>query len=90
MEVGTSIHPPPKKDKQQVRRSPCKQPVAAIIFPRIPEGVRVKLDLLGYVEKLKYSDHDVTNTENFPEFAKKFYLHIVGLDIFGESVHQPL
>jgi hypothetical protein len=31
-----------------------------IVFPRILEGVWVKEDLLGYVEKLKYLDHNVT------------------------------
>jgi hypothetical protein len=67
---------------QATRRNHC--------FSRIPEGVRVKSDLLGYVEKLKYSDHDVTDTDKFPEFAKKVYLQTVGLDPFGEPVHQPL
>jgi hypothetical protein len=50
----------------------------------------VKSDLLGYVEKLKYSDHDVTDTDKFPEFTKKVYLQTVGLDAFGEPVNQPL
>ena len=37
-------------------------------------GVRVKPDLLGQVEKLKYSDNDITNTDKFPKFAKRVYL----------------
>jgi hypothetical protein len=50
----------------------------------------VKSNFLGYVEKLKYSDHDVMNTDKFLDFAKKFYLQRVGIDLFGETVHQPL
>jgi hypothetical protein len=53
-----------------VPRSPCKQPTATIIFPCIPEGVRIKANLLGHVEKLRYSDHDVTDTNKFLEFIK--------------------
>jgi hypothetical protein len=52
--------------------------------------VRVKSDLLGYVEKLKYLNHDVTDIGNFSGFAKKLYLQTVGLDAFGEPVNQPL
>jgi hypothetical protein len=63
---------------------------STIVFPHIPEGVWVKSDLLGYVEKLKYSDHDVTDTDKFLEFTKKVYLQTVGLDAFGELVNQPL
>jgi len=90
MEAGTSSQPLPKKEKQQVPKTPRKQPIAAIVLPRIPEGVRVKSNLLGYVENIKYSDHDVTNTNKFLEFTKKVYLQIVGLDAFGKSVNQPL
>jgi hypothetical protein len=74
MEVGTSSQPLPKKDKQQVPRSPCKQPVVAIVFPCIQDGVQVKSDLMGHLKKLKYSDHDVTNTYKFLEFEKRVYL----------------
>ena len=74
MEVGTLSQPPPHKDKHTIPRSPCKQTTTTIVFPRIPEGVRVKEDLLGYVEKLKYSHHDVMDTDKFSEFVKQVYL----------------
>jgi hypothetical protein len=90
MEFGTSSQPPPQKDKQQVPRSPCKQPVATIFFLHITEGVRVKLDLLGYVKKIKYSNHYVTDTYKFQEFTNKFYVQTVGVDLFGEEINQPL
>jgi hypothetical protein len=46
--------------------------------------------LLGYVEKLRYSNHDVTDTDKFQEFAKQVYLQNVGIGPFGEPIHQPL
>jgi hypothetical protein len=90
MEAGTSSQPPPQKDKPTVPRSPRKQPATTIVFLRIPEGVRVKVDLLGYVENIEYSDHDVMDTDKVPKFANQFYLQTVGVNPFGEPVHQPL
>jgi hypothetical protein len=52
----------------------------------MPDGVRVKSELVGFVEKLKYSYHDVMDTDKFPEFAKKVYLQTVGLNTFGERL----
>jgi hypothetical protein len=46
--------------------------------------------MLGHVDKLRYSDHDVEDTDKFPEFSKKFYLHIVGIRPFGEPINQPV
>jgi hypothetical protein len=74
MEAGTLSQPPSRKDKKKVPRSPCKQPTTTIIFPCIPVGVRVKEYLLGYVEKLRYLDHDVIDIDKFPEFTKQLYL----------------
>jgi hypothetical protein len=90
MEAGTSSHPPTRKEKQTVPRSPRRQPPAIIFFPRILEGVRVKEDLLDYVEKLKYLDHNVMDTDKFLEFVKQVYLQTVGVDPFGEPIHQPV
>jgi hypothetical protein len=89
-EVGTSSQPIHKKDQHPIPRSPRKQPVTTIVFLQRPEGVQVKSDLLGYVEKLKYSDHDVTDTGKFPEFMKRVYLQTVGINRVGEPVDQPL
>jgi hypothetical protein len=62
MATETSSQPLLKKDKQQVPRSPRKQPISALILSCIPDGIQVKLDLLGHIEKHKYSDHDVADT----------------------------
>jgi hypothetical protein len=39
---------------------------------------------------LRYSNHDVTDTEKFPKFAKRVYLQTVGIGPFGEPIHQPV
>jgi hypothetical protein len=45
--------------------------------------------MLGHIEKLNYSDHDVTDMDKFSEFAKKVYLETVGIGPFGEPIKQP-
>ena len=46
--------------------------------------------MLGHKEKLRYSDHDVTEMDKFSEFSKKFYLETVGIGPFGEPINQPV
>jgi hypothetical protein len=46
-------------------------------------------NLLGHAEKLRYSDHDVMDTDKFPEFAKKVHLETIGTGPFGEPINQP-
>jgi hypothetical protein len=46
-------------------------------------------NLLEHVEKLWYSDHDVTNMDRFLEFARQFYLDTISLGHFGEPINQP-
>jgi hypothetical protein len=47
-------------------------------------------DLLGHIKKLKYSDHDVADTDKFLEFAKRVYMETVGINSIGEPMDQPL
>jgi hypothetical protein len=54
------------------------------------EGVRIAGNMLGHVEKLRYSDHDVIDTDKFLEFSKKVYLETVGIGPFGEPINQPV
>jgi hypothetical protein len=67
MEVGTSSQHPRGKGKHPMARSLCGQPDATIILSFIPEGVQTTPTLLGCMEKLKYSDHDVADAGKFPE-----------------------
>jgi hypothetical protein len=72
-----------------VARSSCKQTMTTIVLSRILEGVHVTGNLLGHMEKVRHSDHDVIDTDKFLEFSKKFYLDTVGLGPFGEPINQP-
>jgi hypothetical protein len=44
------------------------------MLPHIPDVVVAVEDMLGKVEKLKYVDHDVTDTTKFPDLAQEIYL----------------
>jgi hypothetical protein len=45
--------------------------------------------LLGCVEKLRYADHDVSDTEKLPEFAQQVYMESRGIRPFGDPMMQP-
>jgi hypothetical protein len=68
-EVGTASASITSKGKQPMARSPHKQPDATLMLSLILEGVQSPPTLLGCMEKLKYSDHDVVDTRKIPEFA---------------------
>jgi hypothetical protein len=51
--------------------------------------VHVTGNLLGHVEKLRYSYHDVIDINKFSEFENKFCLETVGLGPFNEPINQP-
>jgi hypothetical protein len=89
--AGTSSQPPPpKKDKLEVPRSPRKKPLTTIILPQIPDGVQVGPGLLSHIGKLKYSDHDVADTDKFLELVKRVYMETVGTNRIGEPIDKPL
>jgi hypothetical protein len=50
----------------------AQAPEVPIVLPHIPEGVHATTGLLGYVDKLRYADHDVSDTENSQNSCNKF------------------
>jgi hypothetical protein len=46
-------------------------------------------DILGCVDKLKYSDHDVTDRDKFPEFAPQVYMERKGTSSSGVPILEP-
>jgi hypothetical protein len=50
----------------------------------------VESGLLGQIDKLKYSNHDVADADKFLKFAKRVYLETVGINPVGEPISQPL
>jgi hypothetical protein len=57
MEVGTLSQPPQRK---AVPRSSFMQAATTIVLSCIPEGLRIIGNILGHMEKLRYSYHHVT------------------------------
>jgi hypothetical protein len=53
MATRTLRQPPTKANKKHVPRSPRKQPITTIVLSHILDGVQVKPDLLGHINKIK-------------------------------------
>jgi hypothetical protein len=43
-------------------------------MPKIPKGVKTTNNLVGGVDGLKYSDHDVSDAIKFPDLVAQSYL----------------
>jgi predicted ATP-dependent serine protease len=69
LEAGTSSTSKRRKGKQPIVRSPHKHLNSSIVLPRILEGVQATPSLLGCIERLQYTDRDVSDTIKFLEFA---------------------
>jgi hypothetical protein len=67
---------------------PRKKPATEIVLPRIPEGVQVGPELLGHIEKLKYSDQNVAYEDKFSELAKRVFLQKKDTNQVGELIDQ--
>jgi hypothetical protein len=78
VEAGTSSMLLRRKGKQPLARSPHKKTKALIILLHILEGVQAMPTLLGCVEKLIYTYHDVFETRKFPKFAQRVYMESIG------------
>ena len=70
-------------------RTPRKQKELTLSLPQIPDGVKVVSDMLGYVNKLKYVDHDVENIGKFPDFAQQVYMESIGEGPSGDPILEP-
>jgi hypothetical protein len=44
---------------------------------------------MGYIERLQYTDHDVSDTNKFSEFAQQVYVESLGIGSFIDPVMQP-
>jgi hypothetical protein len=59
-----------------------------IVLLHILEGVRIMTNLLGWMEKLRYSYHNVTDMDKFLDFENQVYLENVGIGPFDEPIFQ--
>jgi hypothetical protein len=53
------------------------------VMPIIPKGVKPDDNMVGGVNSLKYSDHDVSDTIKFPYLATQCYLERRGEGLLG-------
>jgi hypothetical protein len=58
-------------------------------LPQIPESIIVVEDMLGFVPKLKYADHDITEVAKFLELAQEIYMERKGISSLGVPILEP-
>ena len=67
--------------KQLVHISQCKQLEVMITLPCILEGVTIVPNIVGCVEKIRYSGHDVTDKDKFQELDPQVYMERKGISV---------
>jgi hypothetical protein len=58
-------------------------------MPKIPKGVKVDDEMVGGVDSLKYSDHDMEDVVKFPDLAPQSYLERRGEGPSGTPLLEP-
>jgi hypothetical protein len=58
----------------------------SIVMPKIPNEVKTGDNMVGGVDDLKYSDHDVSDATKFPDLAVQSYLESRGEGPSGATV----
>jgi len=77
------------KGKHTVQRSLRKQKEAMLTLLHIPEGVTILPGILGCLDKLKYSDHDVKYMDTFPKFVPQVYMERKETGLSGVPILEP-
>ena len=67
--------------KQSVHISQCKQLEVMITLPCILEGVTILPNIVGCIEKIRYSGHDVTDKDKFQESDPQVYMERKGISV---------
>jgi hypothetical protein len=60
-----------------------------IVMPKIPNKVKTEDNMVGGVDSLKYSDHDVSDATKFPYLAAQSYLESRGEGPSGAPLLEP-
>jgi hypothetical protein len=77
------------RGKHVVPRTLRKQKELNLTLPKIPDRVRVVGDMLGFVNKLKYVDHDVADIGKFPKFVQQVYMDNRGEGPLVDPILEP-
>jgi hypothetical protein len=89
--VGVSSPQGKKKAREESSVQGIKRTQAelAIVIPKIPEGVKVDDEMVGGLDTIKYSDHDVADAVKFPDLAPQNYLESRGEGPSGVPLLDP-
>jgi hypothetical protein len=87
--AGPSIGHKRTREKCVAPRTPTKHKDLTLSLQKILDGVRIVGDMLGYVNKLRYSNHDVKDMEKFPKFAQQGYMERKGEVPSGDPILEP-
>jgi hypothetical protein len=79
---------PPRKDDTPPINVPVNAKYPLSIAP-VPVGVSSDEDMLGKISNLKFMDHDITDTQKFPELARDQYLCTKTIPGTGEILVEP-
>ena len=69
------------KRKQSVHISQCKQLEVMIIVPCILEGLTILPNIVGWVEKIRYSGQDATDKDKFQELDPQVIMERKGISV---------
>jgi hypothetical protein len=64
---------PPREDDAPQINLPANAKYPVSVAP-VPAGVSSDEDMLGKISNLKFMDHDIMDTQKFPELARDQYL----------------
>jgi hypothetical protein len=86
---------PHKGRRRREQREVCKEynvhtGELAIVMPKIPEGVKVDDEMVGGVDTIRYSDHDVADAVKFPDLVPQNYLESRGEGPSGVPLLEPV
>jgi hypothetical protein len=68
----------------------CTQAELVIMMPKIPEGVKVEDEMVGGVDTIKYSNHDVADAVKFLDLVPQNYLESRGEGPSGVPLLEPV
>jgi hypothetical protein len=59
------------------------------MLPHILLGIKVLPDLLGCVDKMRYTEHNVKYTDKFLDLVQQVYLERKGVSLIGVPILEP-
>jgi hypothetical protein len=85
---------PHREGRNLALRVACKeyhgpQAEVTLVMPKIPEGVQIDDEMVGGVNTMKYSDHDVADTIKFLDLSQQNYMESRGEGPSGAPLLEP-